>query len=107
MVVTICASLKQKDDILYYKELFEVCGCTVLTPEFNVKNSSIGLLSEIHNFKISKSDIVLIISKSNNSIVMDNSVTNNYNYANSLKKKILFVSRIKEVLDNERNNSSK
>lgn len=97
MIVTICASLKQKDDILYYKELFEVYGYTVLTPELNVKNPNIGLMSEIHNFKILKSDIVLIISKDKNSIVMGNSVTNEYKYANSLKKKILIVSRIKEV----------
>ena len=107
MVVTICASLKQKDDILYYKELFEDYGYTVLTPELNVKNPDIRLMNEIHKFKISKSDIVLIISKNKDNVVLGNSVTNEYDHANSLKKIILIVSRVKEVLNNERSNNSK
>ena len=93
-VITICGSLKFKDEMLLIAEKLSLEGNCVLTPIFPVSNDKEFTSEQLNNFKdehlkrIELADAIFVVNKNN--YIGDSTLREIY-YAKSLKKDILYL----------------
>jgi len=94
-VITMCGSLKFKDDLMYWAEKLELQGNCVLTPIFNPKSdkdaftpAEINLLGIMHKKKIDLSDAIFVINRGG---YIGDATRGEIEYAMARGKEILFM----------------
>ena len=91
-VITICGSMKFKNDMLILAEEFAIKGYCVLTPVFEIKERSITKdqlqkMREAHFKRIELSDSILVMNVDG---YIGESIKLEIQYAKSLNKKVLY-----------------
>lgn len=92
-VITICGSMKYKDEMLNIAEKLSLKGICVLTPNFLTKPKekytfeNFNTLSKLHMKKIELSDEILVMNIDN---YIGNSTEKEIEYAKKLNKKITY-----------------
>ena len=94
-IITLCGSIKFKDEFLKVQEELTLKGNIVLTPNFfnSLKKEDIDkktkeMLDEMHKQKIDMSDAILVINK--NGYIGD-STKSEIEYAKAQNKEILYL----------------
>lgn len=100
-IITLCGSIKFKDEFLKLQEKLTLDGNIVLTPNFfnNVKKEEINLetkkmLDEMHKQKIDMSDEIYVINFGG---YIGESTKSEIEYAKTKDKKISYIEDIKEI----------
>ena len=100
-IITLCGSIKFKDEFLKLQEKLTLDGNIVLTPNFfnNVKKEEINLetkkmLDEMHKQKIDMSDEIYVINFGG---YIGESTKSEIEYAKTKDKKIAYIEDIKEI----------
>ena len=99
-IITLCGSIKFKDEFMKVQEKLTLDGNIVLTPNFfnNIKKENIDektkkMLDEIHKQKIDMSDEIYVINVGG---YIGKSTKSEIEYAKSLGKEILYYTDLKE-----------
>lgn len=97
-VITICGSLKFKDEIIKIAMKMELEGNVVLTPIFPINNNKddftekqLNMLGKMHKEKIKLSDAILVVNVNG---YIGNSTKNEIEYAKSLNKEIIYLESV-------------
>lgn len=97
-VITICGSLKFKDEIIKIAMKMELEGDVVLTPIFPINNNKddftekqLNMLGKMHKEKIKLSDAILVVNVNG---YIGNSTKNEIEYAKSLNKEIIYLESV-------------
>ncbi len=96
-VITICGSLKFKDEIIKIAMKMELEGDVVLTPIFPINNKDdftekqLNMLGKMHKEKIKLSDAILVVNVNG---YIGNSTKNEIEYAKSLNKEIIYLESV-------------
>ena len=98
-IITLCGSIKFKDEFMRVQEKLTLDGNIVLTPNFfnNIKKEEIDLetkkmLDEMHKQKIDMSDEIYVINVGG---YIGKSTKNEIEYAKGKEKNISYLERIK------------
>ena len=98
-IITLCGSIKFKDEFMKVQEKLTLDGNIVLTPNFfnNIKKEDIGertkeMLDEMHKQKIDVSDEIYVLNVGR---YIGESTKSEIEYAKRKGKKIYYVERIK------------
>lgn len=91
-VITICGSLKFKDQMLQISEQLTLEGSCVLTPVFSITKSplteeELKNLKEAHFKRIELSDAIYVVNVDN---YIGTSTANEIEYAKKLEKEIIY-----------------
>ena len=93
-IITVCGSLRFRDEIMKVAEKMELEGNCVLTPIFQINSSKdsytdeeITILGEMHKEKIKMSDAILVVNVNN---YIGNSTASEIEFAKSLNKEIIY-----------------
>ena len=94
-VITLCGSIKFKEEFLKMQEKLTLNGNIVLTPNFfqSIKKEEINeqtkkMLDEMHRQKIDMSDVIYVINVNG---YIGESTKNEIEYAKSKNKEILYL----------------
>lgn len=95
-IITICGSMKFKNDMLIVAEKLAIKGYCVLTPIFQVKeknidNDQLQKMKEAHFKKIDLSDSILVMDVNG---YIGESTKLEIEYAKGLNKKILYYTNL-------------
>lgn len=94
-VITICGSMKFKDEMIEIAEQMTLSGNVVLLPIFSDNNSlteeELLMLGKMHKEKISMSTSVFIVNIDG---YIGNSTKSEIEYAESLNKEIIYYSEL-------------
>lgn len=106
-VITICGSLKFKDEIIKAALQLELEGNIVLTPIFPINNEEISftedeliILGKMHKEKIRLSDSIFVVDVFG---YIGNSTEREIEFAKSLNKEILFYTDLIEKFNSNIN----
>lgn len=99
-IITMCCSIRYKDEMTKIALKLQLQENIVLTPIFPVNNSNkddytekdIETLKKVHKEKIKMSDSIFVVNKDN---YIGNSTKNEIEYAKSLNKKIIYYTDFK------------
>ena len=98
-IITICGSIKFKDEMIKTALQMELNGNVVLTPIFPPDNSEIAftdreiaVLGEMHKEKIKLSDAVLVMNKDG---YIGSSTKGEIEFAKALNKEIMYYTDLK------------
>ncbi|ALS37857.1 hypothetical protein ABID30_000475 [Enterococcus rotai] len=93
-VITVCGSLKFKDEMMTLGLQMELAGHVILLPIFPINKTKeefsekeLAILSNMHKEKIKLSDAILVIDIDS---YIGNSTRNEIEFAHSLKKEVLY-----------------
>ena len=93
-IITICGSLKFKDEMIDIAEKMELKGNCILCPIYPTNpdkdaytEDEVLILNKMHKEKIKLSDSILVV---NVNVYIGNSKKNEIEYAKSLNKEILY-----------------
>jgi len=93
-VITICGSLKFKDEIMKVAEEMELAGNCILTPIYptntnkdNFTEEQLIMLGKMHKEKIKLSDAILVVNVDG---YIGNSTKSEIEFAKSLNKEIIY-----------------
>ena len=97
-IITICGSLKFKNEMIKAAIQMELAGNVVLIPIFSTGDDKdtyteeeITILGKMHKEKIKLSDAILIVNING---YIGNSTKSEINYAKALNKEILYLEQI-------------
>lgn len=97
-IITVCGSLKYKNEVLDSAFKLQLEGNIVLTPIFpdNIDNyklseSDYAILKQIHKEKIKLSDAIYVVNVDG---YIGNSTKNEIEYAKSLAKEIIYLENL-------------
>lgn len=98
-VITICGSLKFKDEMIKIAEQLELQGNCVIAPIYptNVNKDAytaaeVDMLDRMHKEKIKMSDAVLVVNKNN---YIGSSTNSEIEFAKILNKEIIYYTDLK------------
>lgn len=98
-VITICGSLRFKDEIMKIAEWIELNGNVVLTPIIPIKEtyteSELAMLGKMHEEKIKLSDVILVMNVNN---YIGNSTQSEIRLAKALNKEILYYTDLPDSM---------
>ena len=93
-IITVCGSLRFKDEIMKVAEQMELKGNCVLTPIFQINSNKdsyteeeITMLGKMHKEKIKMSDAILVVNVNG---YIGNSTASEIEFAKSLNKEIMY-----------------
>lgn len=94
-IITVCGSLKYKNEVLDCAFKLQLKGNVVMTPIFpenienyNLSESDYEMLKQIHKEKIKLSDAIYVVNVDG---YIGNSTKKEIEYASSLNKKIIYL----------------
>lgn len=94
-IITVCGSLKYKNEVLDCALKLQLEGNVVMTPIFpenienyNLSESDYEMLKQIHKEKIKLSDAIYVVNVDG---YIGNSTKKEIEYASSLNKKIIYL----------------
>ncbi len=97
-IITICGSLKFKNEIIKVAMKMELEGNVVLTPIFPINDNKedfteeqLNMLGKMHKEKIKLSDAILVVNING---YIGNSTKNEIEYAKSLNKEIIYLENV-------------
>lgn len=97
-IITVCGSLKFKDEIMKISEKLELEGNCMLCPIYPTRSDKdayteeeLEMLGKVHKEKIKISDAILVVNVDN---YIGNSTKKEVEYAKSLNKEIIYYTDI-------------
>lgn len=103
-VITICGSLKFKNEMMEIAEKYELLGNCVLTPIYPTNidkdaytDEEVEVLDKMHKEKIKLSDAILVVNVNS---YIGSSTKSEIEYAKSLNKEIIYYTDIKNEINN-------
>lgn len=101
-IITICGSLKFKDEMMKLAIQLQLKGNVVLTPVFPVDKSKtnytkeeISMLGKMHKEKIKLSDAIIVVDINN---YIGEATKSEIELAKSLNKEIIYYSKIEDKI---------
>lgn len=97
-VITLCGSLKFKNEIIKVAMKMELEGNVILTPIFPINDNKddftkeqLNMLEKMHKEKIKLSDAILVVNVNG---YIGNSTKSEIEYAKSLNKEIIYLDNV-------------
>lgn len=104
-IITICGSLKFKDEMIKLAIQLQLKGNVALTPAFPVDSSKtnyteeeISMLGKMHKEKIKLSDAIIVVDINN---YVGEATKSEIEFAKSLNKEIIYYSKIKAKISKD------
>lgn len=105
-IITICGSLRFKDEMMKIAEKTELQGNCVITPIYPTApdkdaytNEEANMLDKMHKEKIKISDAILVVNIDN---YIGSSTKSEIEFAKKLNKEIIYYTDIINNIDNEK-----
>ncbi len=103
-IITVCGSLKFKDEMMKIAEKMELQGNCVITPIYPTKpdkdaysDEEAYILDRMHKEKIKISDAILVVNVDN---YIGNSTKSEIEFAKALNKEIIYYTNINNMINN-------